>query len=69
MHHNCTRDTHESLKHHFTKPPFANSRKVADVRPEDVLMCSWQSGVHKGGLSKGGFSNLCLTTILLLLNP
>ena len=27
------------------------------------------SGIHKGGLSKGGFSNLCVIIVLLLLNP
>ena len=29
----------------------------------------WQSGVHKGGCSKGGFSNLCLIIMLVLRKP
>ena len=30
---------------------------------------SYQSGVHKGGFSKGGSSNLCVIIMLLLPTP
>ena len=42
--------------------------------PEDICYLKTAiaqdlSGIHKGGFSKGGFSNLCVMTISLLLNP
>ena len=42
-------------------------RRHSSGSPADLLLTSGTvSGVHKGGFSKGGFSNLCVIIIIII---